>query len=100
MLRGSYDLLPSDLHRLMFLDAALMLQGCPVAHLISVWEAELLLGFFPSSLPSRFPNEPLASWQSRKAHAAAGQVRVVLDDLHGPFISYDDTLRTDPLNPR
>lgn len=41
MLRKSYDQLPTDEHRLMFLDVALMLNGRPVEHLTALWPASL-----------------------------------------------------------
>lgn len=83
VLRTSYDLLPSDQHRLMFLDAALMLRGRPAAHLVATWEGMLLLDPPKTSLlPLRSEREGHAAWQSRRSRAAGKAARMLLDDLH------------------
>ena len=75
-----YQRLPSDEHRRMFLDAALLLRGRPAAHLLAVWEGQLLLDAdsgvgTPHLLPERRRDadgalEGSASWlQSRTAAA-------------------------------
>lgn len=68
VLRESYDQLPNDWHRLMFLDAALLFQGRPVKHLTSLWEASLLrfgdkyeIDPSPSSNPAELTSEALAT---------------------------------------
>ncbi len=43
MNQARYEGLPSDQHRHMFLDAALLLRDRPAAHLLAMWEGQLLL---------------------------------------------------------
>ncbi len=43
MNEARYKGLPSDQHRHMFLDAALLLRDRPAAHLLALWEGQLLL---------------------------------------------------------
>lgn len=43
VLSKSYERLPSDAHRLMFVDVALLLRGRPPAHLTALWGGQLLL---------------------------------------------------------
>lgn len=84
VLRKSYDFLPTDQHRRMFLDAALMLRGCPVEHLIAVWEGALLLDSQENGLgllPSRSRDETYAAWQTRRCDVAANSARKLLNDL-------------------
>lgn len=84
VLRKSYELLPSDQHRLMFLDAALMLKECPAVHLTSFWEGSMLLDTddVTSLLPSRAEGEVPVEWQRRRASAAVLAASRLLDDLH------------------
>lgn len=99
VLRKSYESLPSDQHRLMFLDAALMLRGRPTAHLTALWEGALLLDPPETSLlPLRIDNEVPAAWQSCRARAAIRTAKKLLEDLHGRSliqygINYVDTNR-------
>lgn len=84
VLSKSYDSLPSERHRRMFLDAALMLRDCPAKHLIAVWEGALLLDSKDNGrdlLPSRSGGETRAAWQSRRCAAAAKLARTQLNDL-------------------
>lgn len=93
VLRKSYDLLPSDQHRLMFLDAALMLRGCPVAHLIAVWEGILLLDTGNLNLRSfRTTNEESAAWQNERASVAAISAKRQMDHLQDlSLIEYQES---------
>lgn len=84
VLRKSFMLLPSDRHRLMFLDAALMLRGCPPAHLTAFWEGALLLHDGAAGwnvLPKRKQSEDHAAWQSRRRTSAAKTAAAQLDYL-------------------
>lgn len=81
-LRKSYDALPTDQHRLMFLDAAIMCEGRPVSHLAAVWEGNFLLDLIQTSLlPSQRNSESSESYQLRKTYATAWTVRRLIDDL-------------------
>lgn len=75
----------------MFLDAALMLRGRPVPHLLAYWEGALLCdASLKASLPSRTSTESHAHWQSRRAVAAAKLAKLYLDDLHAvSLIKFD-----------
>lgn len=86
VLRKSFDMLPSENHRLMFLDAALMLRGCPHAHLLTLWEAALLyhadeIGW--SLQAKRKLTDSNAQWQTSRRTAAAriakAQLKYLLD---------------------
>lgn len=85
VLRKSYDLLPSKKHRLMFLDAALMLRGRPAAHLVALWEGALLhysdTEKCQDLLPYRTYTESFADWQGRRRAAAAATARKYLNYL-------------------
>jgi len=83
VLRMSYDQLPSDLHRQMFLDAALMLRGCPSAHLKAVWQGVLFHTSYIDLevVPPRARGESSASFQSRKCEGAAVSAERLLTDL-------------------
>jgi len=72
VLHESFDQLPTAQHRLVFLDAALMLQGRPPAHLIALWEGVLLLQSNEDQdlLPRRSQKEAFGAWQSRSHRAA------------------------------
>ncbi len=89
VLGWSYERLPSDAHRLMFLDAALLLRGRPPAQLTAVWEGQLLLnesvgdnqGPFVRQLPARLPGQSRAEWQACQQRAASGKAAKVLAHL-------------------
>lgn len=88
VLRKSYDMLPSDQHRFMFLDAALMLRGCPVAHLIAVWEGILLLDTGNLNL---LPSTPTLKKYAARHERAAILARRQMDDLHElSLINYEE----------
>ena len=85
-----YSGLPSNEHRRMFLDAALLLRDRPAAHLLAVWEGQLLLhadsGGTPHLLPGRGQDadgapEGDASWMQRRTAAAAQFAVSLLTDL-------------------
>ena len=87
VLHKSYDRLPSEAHRIMFLDAALLLQGRPSTHLTAVWEGQLLLdesnGMGPTfgQLPVRRRRESAVAWQIRRQTAASEKAAELLADL-------------------
>lgn len=101
-LHKSYDLLPSEQHRLMFLDAALIMRGRPVVQLVAFWEGALLLDNPETSLlPSQRINEAEYPFQRRRGSAAALLARRLVDDLYNlTLITYDLTIDAHPLNSR
>lgn len=78
VLCNSYEQLPSEAHRNMFFDAALMLHERPAAHLIAVWERESLLD---SRLLSRKAGFSYPSWQGKRQVAAAAKARQMFQYL-------------------
>ncbi len=90
VLGNGYERLPSDAHRLMFLDAALLLRGCPSTDLTALWEGQLLLddskGEGPSfgQLPARRRGgDPAASQvlQQTRARKKASELLGGLENL-------------------
>ena len=88
MLGKSYERLPSDAHRLMFVDAALLLRGRPPAQLKALWEGQLLLDesvgdnkWLSDGLPARRSGESRAAWLARQRTAAPGKAAKLLADL-------------------
>lgn len=88
VLSRSYERLPSDAHRLMFLDAALLLRGRPPAQLTALWEGQLLLDAslgdnkWPSEgLPARGSGESKGAWRARQQTAAPVKAAKLLADL-------------------
>lgn len=87
MLGKTYERLPSDAHRLMFLDAALLLRGCPPADLTALWEGQLLLddnkGEGPSlgQLPAKRRRESPAASQVPQQTRARKKAIELLGDL-------------------
>lgn len=98
LLRNSYEQLPSEAHRHMLLDAALVLRERPLAHLTALWEGHLLLdyGKHGPGLLARKQHESYASWQqARRAAAAVKAKQLVLHLLRLSLVSFgmeDDTL--------
>lgn len=89
VLSGSYERLPSNAHRRMFLDAALLLRGCRPAQLTALWEGQLLLDEngidnkepLVRQLPARRNGESRAAWHIRQQAAAPGKAAALLADL-------------------
>ena len=86
VLSNSYERLPSHAHRLMFLDAALLLRGRPPAELAALWEGQLLLdddkGKGPfGRLPERQRGEALVASQVCQQTNARKRASKLLEDL-------------------
>ncbi len=100
VLSTSYKRLPSDAHRLMFVDAALHLQGRPPAHLMALWEGQLLLNEFQGDhmgqrLAARQRGEARAAWQKRQHIAAPARAAEMLADLQKLLLVRSETFIAD-----
>eukprot|EP00208_Stichococcus_sp_RCC1054_P004684 CAMPEP_0206138148 /NCGR_PEP_ID=MMETSP1473-20131121/3105_1 /ASSEMBLY_ACC=CAM_ASM_001109 /TAXON_ID=1461547 /ORGANISM="Stichococcus sp, Strain RCC1054" /LENGTH=1759 /DNA_ID=CAMNT_0053531493 /DNA_START=839 /DNA_END=6118 /DNA_ORIENTATION=+ len=80
VLRNSYQQLPRKAHRSMFLDAALMMLDRPVAHLIAVWQGELLLD---PRFCARKASSSYLSWQNNRRKASAMRATQLFEYLKG-----------------
>lgn len=93
VLRKSYDALPSDAHRRMFLDAALLHHDWPAHHLTATWAAQLALDDEMSGganalrglgWRSRGRADQTSSWQQRadlQRSQCSDRTLVMLDQL-------------------
>lgn len=95
----NYELLPSDQHRMMFLDAALIMHDCPVAHLTTVWSRIMLARKATEGRDflQRKDSESIPAWnnrQHRAAHRAAEQHVADLCDAGLVNVEYSGETKT------